>query len=109
MMVTQWPEGPAADPEAARERYASDMKATREASRNAVRADLPAAHFGSALVVVTSALVGYFVAPAAGALVAGAFAALFMVARAVMFLRGVRGVEASRRAYLFTFGWANWL
>ena len=109
MMVEQWPDGPAADPEAARERYNSEMKAMRKALREAVRADLPAAHFGLSIVVVASAIVGYFAAPAAGALVAEIFAALFIVALAVMLLRGIRGVDSWRRAYLFTFGWENWI
>ncbi|MGY6021629.1 hypothetical protein [Streptomyces spinosirectus] len=109
MTVQQWPEGPVADPEAARERYNSDMRATRKALREVVRADLPAAHFGLGIVVVASVVVGCFAAPVVGALVVGAFAALFLVALAVMFLRGSRGLDARRRAYLFTFGWANWI
>ncbi|MFD8219770.1 hypothetical protein ACFV2U_40320 [Streptomyces sp. NPDC059697] len=40
---------------------------------------------------------------------AGAFAALFLVALGVLLLRGLRGLDAGRRAYLFTFGWANWV
>ncbi|MFF9457322.1 hypothetical protein [Streptomyces flaveolus] len=104
-----WPEGPAADPEAARERYTSDLRASRKALREAIRADLPVAHVGLAIVVVASALLGLFTQPAAGAFVAGAFAALFLAALAVLLLRGVRGLDAARRAYLFSFGWANWI
>ncbi|MDI2128759.1 hypothetical protein [Yinghuangia seranimata] len=109
MTVQRWPEGSEADPEAARERYNSDMRATRKALREVVRADLPTAHFGLGIVFVASAAVGYFAGPAAGALVAGAFGALFFGALVVMFLRGIRGMDAARRAYLFTFGWANWV
>ncbi|MFJ9725999.1 hypothetical protein ACIRP3_24895 [Streptomyces sp. NPDC101209] len=108
-MTQQWPEGRAADPEAARERYDSDLRAARRRLREFLRADLPSAHLGLGGVVVTGVLVGLFAGPAAGALVAGAFALLFLAALAVMFLRGLRGAEAGRRAYLFTFGWANWL
>ncbi|MER6847020.1 hypothetical protein AB0A81_26435 [Streptomyces flaveolus] len=104
-----WPEGPVADPEAARERYTSDLRASRKALREAIRADLPVAHVGLGIVVVASALLGLFTQPAAGALVAGAFAALFLAALAVMLLRGIRGLDAARRAYLFSFGWANWI
>jgi hypothetical protein len=32
---------------------------------------------------------------------------VFIAALAVMFLRGIRGADAWRRAYLFAFGWAN--
>ncbi|MFJ8134332.1 hypothetical protein [Streptomyces hydrogenans] len=109
MMMKQWPEGPAADQEAARERYASDMRAERKALREVFRADLPAAHFGLGIAVVASVVVGLFAGPIVGALVAGSFAALFLVALVVMLLRGIRGLDAGRRAYLFTFGWANWV
>ncbi|MFF2522725.1 hypothetical protein [Streptomyces liangshanensis] len=81
----------------------------RKALREVIRADLPAAHFGLGIVIVASVIVGLLVGPVAGALVAGAFAALFLVALVVMFIRGIRGPDAVRRAYLFTFGWANWV
>lgn len=109
MIVEQWPEGPAADPESARARYDSDTQAARKELREVVRADAPAAHLGLAIVVVAGVITGVFGNPVAGGIVAGAFAALFLVALAVMLLRGVRGMEASRRAYLVTFGWANWV
>ncbi|MFF6888075.1 hypothetical protein ACFY9F_33360 [Streptomyces sp. NPDC012421] len=109
MTMEQWPEGPAADPVAARGRYVSDMRASRRALREVVRADLPAAHFGLGIVLVASAVAGLFASPIAGALVAGSFAALFLVALVVMLLRGIRGLDAGRRAYLFSFGWANWV
>ncbi|MGW1537504.1 hypothetical protein [Streptomyces aureus] len=108
-MVQQWPEGPAADPEAARERYDSDMRATRKAMREVIRADVPTAHLGLGIVVVASEVLSCFGAPVVGVCVGGAFAALFLAAAAVMFLRGVRGRDAWRRAYVFTFGWANWV
>lgn len=107
--MERWSEGPAADPTAARERYDFDMRSVRKALRDVIRADLPAAHFGLGIVIVASMLVGLLVGPVAGALVAGAFAALFLVALGVMFLRGARGPDGGRRAYLFTFGWANWV
>ncbi|MEU1226275.1 hypothetical protein [Streptomyces sp. NPDC005828] len=108
-MMELWPEGTAADPEAARERYAADMRAERKALLEVIRADLPAAHLGLGIVIMASAVVGLFAGPIAGALVAGSFAALFLVALAVMLLRGIRGLNAGRRAYLLTFGWANWV
>ncbi|MFD9487601.1 hypothetical protein ACFWBX_27265 [Streptomyces sp. NPDC059991] len=109
MTVQQWPEGPAVDQDAARERYTSDMRAARAALREVFRADMPAAHGGAAVVVVASVLVGCFAGPVAGGLVAAGFAVLFLLALAVMFLRGIRGADAWRRSYLFTFGWANWI
>lgn len=65
-MVDRWPEGPAADPEAARERYDSDMRASRKAMRETVRADLHAAHLGLGLVVVARVIVGLLAGPVAG-------------------------------------------
>ncbi|WP_373298694.1 hypothetical protein [Streptomyces melanogenes] len=107
--MQQWPEGPAADQEAARERYTSGMRATRMAVREVFRADMPAAHGGVTVVMVAGVVVGCFAHPVAGCLVAAGFAVLFLVALAVMFLRGIRGADAWRRSYLFTFGWANWI
>ncbi|MER6442309.1 hypothetical protein ABT275_39165 [Streptomyces sp. NPDC001185] len=85
------------------------MRAARRALREVVRADLPAAHFGLGIVAIATVLVSLGAGPAGGALVAGVFGLLFAGALAAMFLRDVRGPEALRRAYLFTFGWANWI
>ncbi|MGV9340670.1 hypothetical protein [Streptomyces sp. NPDC003688] len=85
------------------------MRSERKALREAIRADLPAAHCGLGIVIVASMIVGLLVGPVTGALVAGAFAVLFLVVLAVMLMRGVRGLDARKRAYLFTFGWANWM
>ncbi|HEY5832348.1 hypothetical protein [Streptomyces sp.] len=38
---------------------------------------------------------------------AAGFAALFLTTLAVVFLRGIRGADAVRRADLVTFGWPN--
>ncbi|MGW0800084.1 hypothetical protein [Streptomyces sp. NPDC002692] len=85
------------------------MCAARRALREVVRAGLPAAHFGLGIVAIATLLVSLGAGPAGGALVAGVFGLLFAGALAVMFLRGVRGPEALSRAYLFTFGWVNWI
>lgn len=109
LSVQQWPEGPAADPEAARERYESGMRAERHALREVFRADLPAANTGLGVVVAACLIVGFLVGVRPGLLVAGAFAALFLATLAVMLLLGARGTDAVHRAYLFTFGWGNWI
>ncbi|GAA3477143.1 hypothetical protein GCM10018966_016720 [Streptomyces yanii] len=54
--MKQWPEGPSADPEAARERYDSGMRALREV----IRADVRAAHVGLGIVIIASVIVGAF-------------------------------------------------
>lgn len=104
-----WSEGRAADPTAARQRYRSGTRAERRALREALRADPATAHLGLGVVLLVALAVGVFVSPVAGAAVAGAFAALFVAAGTVVFLRRHRGTAVLRRAYVFTFGWAQWL
>lgn len=105
--MEHWPEGPAAAPEKARERYNSDLRQSRRALRAPVRADLPAARLDLGVVIVAAVIVGVCAGPARGALAVGAFAALFLVVQAVVLVRGTRGVDAGRRAHLFASGWAN--
>ncbi|MCM2425455.1 hypothetical protein [Streptomyces sp. RKAG337] len=107
--MQEWPEGPAAEPQAARERYDTDVQLARKQAREALRADFPAAHVGLGAVLLVSAIMGLLTEPAMGVLVAGSFATLFAVTLAVMVLRGARGANALRRTYLVTFGWGNWL
>ncbi|NML52656.1 hypothetical protein HHL19_17435 [Streptomyces sp. R302] len=57
----------------------------------------------------TGLSIGIFVSPVASVSIAGAFAAHFTAAAAVLFLRGHRGASGLRRAYMFAFGWAQWL
>ncbi|MGV9274504.1 hypothetical protein [Streptomyces griseosporeus] len=108
-MIQQWPEGPHADPDAARDRYHADLRASRAAAREVFRAELPIAHMGLALVALASVLAGVVWSPKAGVIVAGAFAALFVVALGGALLAGRRGWGAARAAYRFTFGWADWI
>ncbi|MFI1047083.1 hypothetical protein [Streptomyces griseoruber] len=98
-----------ADQEAARRRYEADLSTTRGALRELLRAEPSDAHPGLGTVVFASALAGLLVRPATGALVAGAFAALFLLTLTVVHPRGVRGRDAGRRTCLFTSGWARWL
>lgn len=107
--MREWPEGDAADPAAARERYEADMRAVRAALKEVLRADTVDAHVGLTVVVVATVVVGCFAGPAAGSAVAGAFAGLFLVALAVGLLAGRRGADAWRRAYRFSFGWGRWI
>ncbi|MFE2687033.1 hypothetical protein [Streptomyces mirabilis] len=105
----QWPEGSNADPDAARERYKADMQASRGAVRNLFRAELSVAHMGLAITIIASVLAGAAWSPRTGVIIAGSFAALFVVALAVTLLADSRGRDAVRAAYKFTFGWANWI
>jgi hypothetical protein len=105
----QWPEGPNADPDAARDRYHADLRASRAAVREVFRVELPIAHMGLALVALASVLAGVVWSAKAGLIIAGVFAALFVVALAGALLAGRRGRDAARAAYRFTFGWADWI
>lgn len=108
-MGQQWPEGPYADGEAARERYEADMRASRAAVRNLFRVEMSSAHMGLVIVVAAAVFVGVVWSPRTGALVGAAFAALFVAALCVALLAGGRGRDAVRAAYKFTFGWADWI
>ncbi|WP_326628602.1 MULTISPECIES: hypothetical protein [unclassified Streptomyces] len=108
-MDQQWPEGSNADPDAARERYNADMQASRGAMRDLFRVELPIAHMGLAITIIASGFVGVVWSPRTGVIIAGAFAALFVVALVVALLAGSRGRDAVRAAYKFTFGWADWI
>ncbi|MCX5213800.1 hypothetical protein OG689_31795 [Kitasatospora sp. NBC_00240] len=104
----EWPEGSAADPDAARARYEHDMRETRGAARQALRAELPHAHLGLGLMTLVAVAVGYFKGIRFGAVVPAAFLALFCAMLAGRFATGARGRDLLRRSYLLTFGWAQW-
>ncbi|MFF1490444.1 hypothetical protein ACIGZH_38365 [Streptomyces sp. NPDC058319] len=108
-MQQEWPEGEYADPDAARERYDADMRASRAAVRTLFRVEMPVAHMGLVIVIIATVFVGAVWSPGAGATVAGDFAGLFAVALGVALLVGGRGRDAVRAAYKFTFGWADWI
>lgn len=105
----QWPEGPNADPDAARDRYDADIRASRAAMRKLFRIELPIAHMGLALVAIVSVVTCVIGSLKTGAIIAGVFAALFVVVLTVVLLSGRRGWGAVRAAYKFTFGWVNWI
>jgi hypothetical protein len=107
--MEDWPEGRSADPAAARERYDAGLRASRERMRSVFRSDTGDANTGLAVVIVATAVAGFLASPMSGVLVAGAFAALYLAALTYQLWKGVRGATALHRAYLFTFGWGQWL
>jgi hypothetical protein len=109
LVKQQWPEGPNADPDAARERYRADMQTSQGSMQNLFRVERGIAHMGLVIAIIASVFVGVVWSPRTGAIIAGAFAALFIVALAAAILAGSRGWGAARAAYKFTFGWADWL
>ncbi|MCX5114575.1 hypothetical protein OOK13_40155 [Streptomyces sp. NBC_00378] len=108
-MEQQWPEGRHADPDAARNRYNADVRASRGSLGELFRVELPIAHMGLAIVIIASVFAGVVWAPRTGLIIAGSFAALFVVALCVALLAGSRGRSAVRAAHKFTFGWADWI
>ncbi|MBF6043957.1 hypothetical protein GO001_01805 [Streptomyces sp. NRRL B-1677] len=72
-------------------------------------ADAFGAHIGLVVtaLVVTAAVV--FGEPRWYVIIAGVCAGWFAVALAVVFLRGGRGWDALRRAYIATFGWGDYV
>lgn len=89
--------------------YSRDIKDARRSMREALRADLPAAHGGLGVTVVALIIVAVSAGVAWALIVAAVFTAWFVLALAVVHLRGGRGGHAFRRAYIATFGWANWI
>jgi hypothetical protein len=102
--VEDRPESRAADPAAARERYKSDLRASRRAVRVVCGADTGDAHTGLAVVVVALVVVWSFKGPGTGGPVTGVFAALYLLLVGVGRLRGHRRMNAWRWAYLVGFG-----
>lgn len=107
--MQEWPEGSAADQEAARERYEAGIRESTRVMRAALRADLRSAHFGTAIVIFVSILVSSFSDTILGLAVTGVFAVIFGAKLTLDISRGIPRAGIVRRAYCFTFGWAKWL
>ncbi|WP_330315102.1 hypothetical protein OHS17_32600 [Streptomyces sp. NBC_00523] len=90
-------------------RHTRDMQEERHSVREALRSDLPAAHLGLGVTVIALIVVASFSGPRWTMIVAGAFAAWFLLALAVIHIGSGRGWDAVRRAYIATFGWGNWI
>lgn len=89
--------------------YGRDIKEARRSMREALRADLPAAHGGLGVTVVALIVIASFSGLGWTSVVAASFTVWFVLALAVIRLGGGRGMDAVRRAYIATFGWGNWI
>ncbi|MFF4658931.1 hypothetical protein [Streptomyces sp. NPDC001381] len=85
------------------------MQEERHPVREALRSDLPAAHMGLGVTVIALIVIASFSGARWTLIVAGAFAAWFLLALAVIHIGSGRGWDAVRRAYIATFGWGNWI
>lgn len=100
---------PGPDGEAARERYPRDLRRDRQAVRQLLRADVGGAHLGLALTVGALLVAAGFSGPRWVLIVSGVCTAWFALALAVVHIRGARGRNAVRRAYIATFGWGEYV
>ncbi|GAA2102768.1 hypothetical protein GCM10009759_37570 [Kitasatospora saccharophila] len=105
MSTPQWPEGREADPVAARERYANDLRKARQDAREALAPAPADAHWGLGTALLLAGAFGALAGPAVGAGIAGFAGALFLAVLLVQFGLGRRGADALRRAYAAAFGW----
>ncbi|MFD4913996.1 hypothetical protein ACFWNR_12305 [Streptomyces virginiae] len=89
--------------------YERVLAEDRRVMRQMLRTSRGGAHFGLVLTALTLGAFGYFEGPKWPLIVGGVFAVWFVLALAVVCGRGGRGWKAIERAYIATFGWAEWL
>ena len=77
--------------------------------REALRASVFGAHIGLGATVIALVVIISLSAPFYAWVVAGSFAAWFLLALAVILIGGGREMDAFRRAYVATFGWGDFI
>ncbi|MFJ2566607.1 hypothetical protein ACIO02_27365 [Streptomyces sp. NPDC087568] len=95
--------------EAAPNAYERVLAEDRRVIRETLRSSRGGAHFGLAVTVLALDAVGYLKGPKWPLIVGGMFVVWFALALAAVRRRGGRSWKASERAYIATFGWAQWL
>ncbi|GAA2935571.1 hypothetical protein [Kitasatospora cinereorecta] len=81
----------------------------RRVVREALRSSRGGAHGGLVVTAVALGVVGALAGPKWPLIIGGAIAVWFALALEVVRRRGGRGWKATERAYIATFGWAQWL
>ncbi|MEU0297881.1 hypothetical protein ABZ252_00065 [Streptomyces sp. NPDC006175] len=66
-------------------------------------------HIGLVVTIIALAVSASFSGPRWTLIIAGCFAAWFVIALTIIRIRGGRGGEAVRRAYVATFGWGDYV
>ncbi|WP_234351459.1 hypothetical protein [Streptomyces sp. XY413] len=89
--------------------YERVLAEDRRVIREALRTSRGGAHVGLVLTALVLGAVGYFEGPKWPLIIGGVFAVWFALALAVVRSGGGRGWKAIERAYIATFGWAEWL
>ncbi|MEU4346207.1 hypothetical protein [Streptomyces sp. NPDC023838] len=69
--------------------------------------DIGGGHIGLVITIIALVVIASFYGPGWNLIVAGCFTAWFILALTVIRVRGGRGGEAVRRAYVATFGWGD--
>ncbi|MFE2051550.1 hypothetical protein [Streptomyces sp. NPDC059459] len=71
--------------------------------------DIGGGHIGLTVTLIALIVVASFYGARWTLIVAGGFTAWFILALTVLHIRGGRGTEAVRRAYVATFGWGDYV
>ncbi|MGW0841678.1 hypothetical protein ACWD26_16200 [Streptomyces sp. NPDC002787] len=71
--------------------------------------DVRGGHIGLVVTITALVVIAGFSGPRWTVIVAGCFTAWFVLALTVIRIRGGRGAEAIRRAYVATFGWGDYV
>lgn len=71
--------------------------------------DIGGGHIGLVVTIIALVVIASFSGPRWTLIVAGCFAAWFGLALTIIRIRGGRGGEAVRRAYVATFGWGDYV
>ncbi|MFD7715952.1 hypothetical protein [Streptomyces sp. NPDC059814] len=95
--------------EAAPNAYERVLAEDRRVVREALRSSRGGAHGGLLVTAVALGVVGALAGPKWPLIIGGAMAVWFALALGVVRRRGGRGWKATERAYIATFGWAQWL
>lgn len=97
------------DADMSQSRYRRDLQEDRKAVREALRASVFGAHIGLGATLIALIVIVSLSEPFWALVVAGSFAAWFLLALAVILIGGGRGRDAFRRAYVATFGWGDFI
>ncbi|MBD9726223.1 hypothetical protein [Streptomyces caniscabiei] len=73
------------------------------------RTDIRGGHIGLVATIIALVVIAGFTGARWTLIVAGCFTVWFLLALTIIRIRGGRGGEALRRAYVATFGWGDYI
>ncbi|MET7728373.1 hypothetical protein [Streptomyces mirabilis] len=71
--------------------------------------DVGGGHIGLVVTIIALVVIAIFSGPRWALIVTGGFTAWFVLALTVIHIKGGRGRQAIRRAYVATFGWGDYV